>query len=241
MGQSLIAFAPWEVAVSSEISPELDATSFLVSAIRKVPVATLLPQVTKDSYLMAMGLAIGPRLVDGSYDRLRFRLTGARVALQRAYTSGGVTLVDYNQTGFRMKEITWFGASFGPGVHIQRLDGSFWLRAVGMGNVSTLESGSLLFGSSGQEAQTGFVYQVSAQSGLSFSDVFRMSASLGRETMKKADLGKDHISVEAQFDLKANLSVSAGFAVFEFKDEDESRKANQLSFSIRFTPGNASY
>ena len=81
MGQSLIAFAPWEFGVGTSFQPDLDAQTALFSTKRVVPVASLLPQVTGDSHLEVFGLAAGARWVDGSYDQFRFRITAAQIAL----------------------------------------------------------------------------------------------------------------------------------------------------------------
>jgi len=241
MGQSLIAFAPWEFGVGTSFQPDLDAQTALFSIKRVVPVASLLPQVTGDSHLEVFGLAAGARWVDGSYDQFRFRITAAQIALQRAYTTGGLTLIDHNQSGIRKQETTWIGLSFGPGFHFQRPDHSLWLRVLGTGSLSSIENGRLLFPSAKAGIETGLVFSVAGQSGVYFANKLMVEASFERQTMPRADLKKQETTVQISYHPTTKLLLKTGFSQFDFDMGPDSNSFSGWNVTLRFAPGQTGY
>ena len=240
-GQSLIEFAPWEFGVQTVHESEIDSQSLLFSAGRVVPLSTLLPQVTGDSHLNILGIAFGARWVDESYDRLRFRLTGAQIALQRAFTSGGITVLDYNQTGVREKEATWLGLSFGPSVHFQRPEYSAWLRIIGKGNLGSIKNGHLFLLNEDTENQTGLLYEVAVESGITVMNKFMVEAAIERENMPKADLEKEEITVRASFRPTSRISFSTGYSHFDLDMGPVSARFSGWNVSLRFSPSQIGY
>ena len=241
MGQSLIAFAPWEFGMGASFQADMDAQTALFSAKRVVPLASLLPQVTGDSRLDVLGLALGARWVDGSYDRIRYRITAAQIALQRAYTSGGVTLIDYNQSGVRKQETTWLAVSFGPGFHVQRPNHSLWLRILGTSSLSSIENGKLISPDNASGSETGLLFSLAAQTGVSLTNRFVLEASIERETLPKADLKKQELAVQLTYHPWAKLFLAAGFSQYDFDMGPDSSDFSGWSISLRFAPGQARY
>ncbi|NQV73878.1 hypothetical protein HQ496_12205 [bacterium] len=240
-GQSLIAFAPWEFGIGTSFQADLDTQTALLSAKRVVPVATLLPQVTGDSHLEVLGLSAGARWINGSYDRIRFRITAAQIALQRAYTSGGLTLIDYNQSGIRKQETTWLGVSFGPGFHLQRPGHSLWLRVLGTSSLSSIENGILLFPGSKAGIETGLLFSVAAQSGVSLTNKVMVEASIERQTMPEADLKKQEVAIQLSYHPTTRLFLTTGFSQFDFDLGPDSNDFSGWNVSLRFKPGQAGF
>jgi len=237
-GQSILAFAPWEfdAALSSEAKQEW--TEIIFSAKRAVPLGTLLPQVTGDSYLHTLGLGMGTRFFDSEYDQVRFRVTGLDLAMQRTYSSGSFMVLDHNQTGLMDRKTTWIGAGYGPGLHVENTTRSAWLRITASGQWATIKSGGFLFPNDPTAKQTtsGLAYQLGARAGLELNHSLMLGAAFEWDEMPKADFIRKQWSINAAYPLSLQILATAGYISAQFESGTGTRSIIGWRGAIRFTP-----
>lgn len=237
-GQGVIAFAPWEMSAKVSSISKLGAIDPLLSIRRVVPVETLLPQVTGDSFIHVLGIALGPRVIDSEYDRLRLRLTGAEIFMQRAYTSGSFTLLDFNRTGVTDEQTTWIGASFGPGIHVGEGSLGAWFRGSVGGRLTTQKSGTLLFPESlmAKSVETGLGYSLSLQAGIRFNRIVQFQAAHTVYRLGAADFDQNLWMLEAKVRINPRYQLVVEYEKGIYELGSDRKKVGQLSGAIRFTP-----
>lgn len=242
-GQSVIAFAPWELGAKVSSISQLEVLDPLLSIRRIVKVESLLPQVTGDSFIHVLGIGLGPRIIDSEYDRLRLRLTAADIFMQRAYTTGSFTLLDFNKTGVTDEQTTWIGASFGPGIHVR--DGSFgaWFRGMAGGRLTTQKSGTLLFPGNleASSVETGFAYRFSLQAGIRFRRVVQFQAAHVVDRLGALDFDQNLWTLEAKVRINTRFELIVDYEKGIYELGSQRKKADQLSGAIRFTPFTGAY
>ena len=204
--------------------------------MQAVPLGTLLPQVTSDSYFQALGVSAGPRFTDAAFDRLRFRLIGLKAGMQRSWTAGEVTILDYDQTGLRQEEATWIGIGFGPGFHQQNVVTS-WFRIKARGSLGTVQDGQLLYDRPSNDRNTGFLYSVSVSAGLSFSRHVLLKSSREKEEMAGKSISRDAFQLFFSYQISEEFAFDTGYSSTEYTSVDQSQRVDALQFSVRFTPG----
>ena len=237
-GQSIISFAPWEFGAEFLSDSKYDLLEPFISIKRVVPLSSLLPQVTGDSYVQALTILVGSRITNSKAEHIRFRITAVKLALQRAYTSGGFTLLDFNRTGLIDEQTTWIGASFGPGIHVKNDDVGAWARVSAEGQLTSQKPGGLLF--SGMEdatvLKTGFAYKVSAEAGVLLRKKLRVDVSYELERFSKANLDHREWLAMASFRFNPRYAASLGYQTGEFEFANITKQFSGLMGAFRFTP-----
>jgi hypothetical protein len=236
--QSIMAFAPWQLGAEAWTAPKEDLAEFAVSVRRAVPLETLLPQITDDSFLYALHLQVGSRFLGGDYDRIRYRGTALNVAMQRAYTSGSFTVLDHNQADIRDRYTTWLGASFGPGVHLDGPGHDMWIRVTAGGRWATLTDGELLFpgNTRADKPHSGLSYQLETRAGLSLGHRLQLGASFQWDEMPGADRLTKTWNVDASFRASKRFVMSAGYHSTRFETEEWGRDMDGINARLWFTP-----
>lgn len=92
-----------------------------VSFSGDVPLRSLLPQTSPDSRITIAGLTAGIRSDDDTSE-FAYRFQAFDLALQRAWWSGSVTILDLASQHLMEHDRTWFVIGTGPGFH-QELEG----------------------------------------------------------------------------------------------------------------------
>jgi len=237
-GQSLVAFAPWELGVEVTSISKFDVLDPLISIRRVVPVKSLLPQVTGDSFIHVLGLGIGARFQDSGYDKVRYRLTAAEISLQRAYTAGGITVGDFNRTGLLEEQTTWIGASFGPGFHVKNNVMGAWLGAIAGGRLASQRSGRLLFGENlmAQERRTGLAYSLTLQAGINFQNKAQLHVYRDFNKFGRLDFEHREWSGEAKLRINSRFEAVVSYQEGTYYLGPLKKRASLVSGAIRFTP-----
>jgi len=240
-GQDLLAFAPWEARFDTYYSSERPFSQFGVTVQRSVPVETLLPQVTADSYINALKGYVGSRFLDQKHDRVRFQLMAADIRLQRAFTSGGVKLLDYNQADELERSLTWIEVTFGPGFHYDGQKASFWGRITASGSVASLKPGTFLFSNNADasSASSGLNYAISGFLGTKLADRIVLSANVFKDEARHSSFSHSGWSANGIVQVSSKWRVATGFTSHAFDLGASKNNTESFEFSIQYSPSGA--
>lgn len=241
-----MAFAPWEFQLESAYSSQYDYSQIGFSIQRAVPIESLLPQVTADSYLKALTVSVATRFVDQEYDQFRFRIRAADIQLQRAFTSGGVRLLDFDQTSEIDRTITWLEAIFGPGFHVDGPSNSVWGRITASGAFSSQKTGSFLYqdpsrlllldGNYATNNTNGLNYAFNAVLGAKLANRVTLSGRLFTEEVPHATYQHRGwmVGIAVQASPKWKLTTNFADQTFDFDTLDH--QFGTLEFNIQYNP-----
>ena len=98
-------------------------------------------------------LSAGVRSPDLNTFDFRWRVGVIDMDLIRTPLSMGITLIDYDKSGFLEVDVRWVNLRLGPSIHIGNERSFFALRAVGTGGLTTIKMGDFAYaGLSTEEA-----------------------------------------------------------------------------------------
>lgn len=142
VAQVNIQVSVWEVGLIVDQVDETGQEQFLIGLSRAIPLERILPQVTSDSKIDFASVTFGYR-EEGEGSSFRYQATVLDLLLQRAWWSGGVTILDIDHRGTAEHSATWAEVATGPGVHWQPNESGMHAaaRAVAVIGVSAVEFG----------------------------------------------------------------------------------------------------
>lgn len=115
--------ASWVLSGSAGSQSDPSAEWAMASIHGEVPLRTLLPQTSPDSRIAFLHIAAGMQQKDDESE-FAYRLSAMELALQRAWWSGSVTLMDLASNTFLDHDRTWFEVGTGPGIHLPGAKGA---------------------------------------------------------------------------------------------------------------------
>ena len=137
--------------LAAELSPHFTydhSNNIYYSLIKYAKVASttqVLPQDNSIGTVYTTFLSAGVRTKDFDDVEFRWRAGLLNMDLIRLPISMGITLVDYNQSGYLDMDVKWVNLRLGPSVYVGSKRNYFTLRAVGQAGITTFRFGTFAY------------------------------------------------------------------------------------------------
>jgi len=239
-GQSqFMDLAPLSEVGHARYADDLETTLILVGIERSMPIGSLLPQVTPDSYLTFLRLLVGIRL-EGTDAVFRGRATAVDFTVQKMPWAASFSFLDFDASGYRSFSSDWISLGIGPGFDVGDRELRISGRVIGVGAFNSTRLGStVLRGDTLDEDKTrhSLSYGARGQASLVIQEIVQFSA--------RYELIKYSIDSEIEYSNRGGLlriSPMPGIQLFgsyeriRYQLGGKEKKLNVFGFGLTVTP-----
>jgi len=238
--QTPLSFAPWEFSVNGNHLDGSDSNWIVLQGQRRVPLPSLLPQVSPDSKIEVMRLAVGARTAPETDPRFIYRVTALELLLHRSFFSGGTKLLDINRAGLLEMDTDWIQIATGPGMHRQNDEMAFSLRILLVGAYSTWKYGNHLDATSSfNSTHSGFKYGLQGMFSISPAPRITLLGSYHSFGLSSSnDAGTHGGRLELRSSVTERFSVSALALKMDLETVDRDSGFTSYGLSVRMSSSN---
>lgn len=234
--------APIEVFTHARYDSDNDFGQIVFGTQRSIPVYTLLPQVSPDSYFHMARIVVGGQLDErNDKQRFRYRVTAIETEIQKSPWSGHFKFLDYDKSGLEDLWADWLSIGIGPGIHFGSEETQIVVRALGHAALNSYRFGDRVFGGLGNSAgktRTGGSYGASGRIALVWVKRFILRGAYDvRWLTAGTGARKDAVEIMLEVHLGKGWGIFGTYSDLEVDLANLSEDRTAFGGGLRYTVG----